>query len=208
MSTPIEDIVAVGGELEPETLLAAYRRGVFPWPSEGLPLLWYCPSERAVLDLDDLRIGRNLARARRSSDLRFTIDAAFADVIHACAEVERPDQDGTWITEDMIRAYIGLHEQGRAHSVEAWREDRLVGGLYGVDPGGVFCGESMFHLESEASRLAFLHLVDHLRARGLDWVDVQVLTPHMERLGARTIPRHRFQARLRRALGRGLVLFP
>lgn len=207
MSTELDDIVAVGGNLEPDTLLSAYRRGVFPWPGEGLPLLWYCPRERAVLDFADLHIGRNLARARRKSGLEFTIDRAFASVIRACAEIPRADQEGTWITEPMIQAYERMHRLGHAHSVEAWRDGALVGGLYGVDPGGAFCGESMFHIEPDASHLALLHLIDHLSARGLDWIDIQVMTPHMQRLGAREIPREKFLQRLEHALSQGLVLF-
>jgi leucyl/phenylalanyl-tRNA--protein transferase len=207
MSTTLDDIVAVGGSLDVDTLIAAYRRGVFPWPTEGLPLIWYCPTERAVLDFPDLRVDRNLARARRRSELRFSIDEAFSDVIRACAETPRRDQEGTWITPEMVGAYVRLHEHGRAHSVEAWRGGELVGGLYGVDPGGAFCGESMFHQEPDASRLALLHLIDHLRSRGLDWIDVQVMTPHMERLGAQAIPREQFLRRLRASLRRGLCLF-
>lgn len=207
MSTELDDIVAVGGNLRPDTLLAAYRRGVFPWPGEGLPLLWYCPRERAVLEFTDLHIGRNLARARRKCGLEFTIDRAFGSVIRACAEIPRADQEGTWITEEMIGAYEDMHRLGRAHSVEAWRDGALVGGLYGIDPGGAFCGESMFHLEADASHLALLHLIDHLKTRGLDWIDIQVMTPHMERLGAQEVPREQFLARLEETLEKSLTLF-
>lgn len=206
MSTSADDIVAIGGRLTADALVTAYRRGVFPWPSEGLPLLWFCPRRRAVLDFDALHVGRSLARARRRSDLRFTIDAAFERVIRRCAEVPRADQDGTWITPEVIRAYTELHRRGGAHSVEAWRGDRLVGGVYGVDAGGAFSAESMFHEEPNASKLALLHLIDHLRSRGLGWLDIQVMTPHMERMGAREIPRREFLARLRRERGR--QLFP
>lgn len=207
MSTELDDIVAVGGTLAPDTLLAAYRRGVFPWPGEGLPLLWYCPRERAVLDLADLHVGRNLARARRKSGLEFSIDRAFGSVIRACAEIPRSDQEGTWITEEMLLAYEEMHRLGHAHSVEAWRDGALVGGLYGVDPGGAFCGESMFHIAPDASHLALLHLLDHVRERGLDWIDIQVMTPHMQRLGAQEIPRDEFLARLDETLEKKLVLF-
>ncbi|MBM4268398.1 MAG: leucyl/phenylalanyl-tRNA--protein transferase [Deltaproteobacteria bacterium] len=207
MSTEVQDIVAVGGDLRPETLLSAYRQGVFPWPHDGLPLLWYCPRERAVLDIEDVHVGRNLGRAARRNGLRFTIDQAFGRVIRACAAIPRPDQDGTWINEEMISAYERLHELGHAHSIEAWQEDRLVGGLYGVDPGGAFCGESMFYEEPNASHLALLHLLDHLKSRGLEWIDIQVMTPHMEQLGARAIPREDFLERLEAALERGLRLF-
>jgi leucyl/phenylalanyl-tRNA--protein transferase len=208
VSVTHEDIVAVGGDLEPATLVAAYRRGVFPWPVEGLPLLWFCPRERAVLDFAVLHVGRSLARARRRTPFRFTVDAAFAGVIEACATAPRPGQESTWITPAMRAAYVALHRAGIAHSVEAWRDDTLVGGIYGVDAGGAFGAESMFHGETDASKLALLHLVDHLASRGLDWLDVQVMTPHLERLGARPIPRAAFLERLARTCARGLRLFP
>lgn len=207
MSTELDDIVAVGGNLRPETLLAAYRRGVFPWPGEGLPLLWFCPRARAVLEVGGLHVGRNLARARRKGGLEFSIDRAFASVIRACAKIPRADQEGTWITPEMVAAYEEMHRLGFAHSVEAWRDGLLVGGLYGMDPGGAFCGESMFHLEPDASHLALLHLLDHLRERGLDWIDIQVMTPHMQRLGAREVTRDEFLDRLEKTLARELVLF-
>jgi leucyl/phenylalanyl-tRNA--protein transferase len=208
VSTGSDDIVAVGGDLEPETLVAAYRAGVFPWPTEGLPLLWFCPRRRAVLAFDALHVGRSLARARRRTDLRFTVDEDFPAVIRGCAETPRPEQDGTWIDQEMVAAYERLHCLGIAHSVEAWRGDRLVGGIYGVDSGGAFAAESMFYAEPWASKLALLHLVDHLRSRGLDWLDIQVMTPHMAHLGASEIPRREFLALLRRTRRRELVLFP
>jgi len=208
MSTSSDDIVAVGGDLAPETLLAAYRAGVFPWPTEDLPLLWFCPRRRAILEFDALHVGRSLARARRRTQLRFTIDADFGAVIRACAEVPRPEQDGTWINVEMVEAYERLYCLGIAHSVEAWRDGDLVGGIYGVDSGGVFAAESMFHRESWASKLALLHLVEHLGSRGLDWLDIQVMTPHMVHLGAREITRRDFLALLRRTRRRELLLFP
>ena len=207
MSASREDIVAVGDDLRPETVLAAYRRGIFPWPVEGLPLLWFCPVERAVLDFARLHVPRSLARARRRSTLRFTIDADFPAVLRACAAAPRPGQEGTWITPAIAAAYLRLHRLGRAHSVEAWRDGRLVGGLYGVDVDGAFGGESMFHAEPNASKLVLLFLVDHLRARGLDYLDVQVMTPHLARLGAHTMPRDAFLTRLAATRARGLVLF-
>lgn len=208
VSTGSDDIVAVGGNLEPETLVAAYRAGVFPWPTDGLPLLWFCPNRRAILEFGALHIGRSLARARRKSELRFSIDEDFSGVIRTCADIPRPDQDGTWITPEMVEAYERLHCLGIAHSAEAWRGDRLVAGVYGVDSGGAFAAESMFHHETWASKLALLHLVDHLASRGLDWLDIQVMTPHMEHLGAREIPRRDFLSRLRRTRRRELILFP
>jgi leucyl/phenylalanyl-tRNA--protein transferase len=207
MSIHRDDIVAVGGDLDPETLVHAYRNGIFPWPAEGLPLLWFCPRERAVLDFDRLHVGRSVARARRRSGLRFTIDAAFPEVIRGCATMPRDGQGETWITPDILVAYTRLHRLGIAHSVEAWRDDALVGGAYGVDIDGAFAAESMFRRESEASKLALLHLIDHLRARGLGWIDIQVLTPHLEHLGARVIPRDTFLQRLDETRARGLRLF-
>jgi leucyl/phenylalanyl-tRNA--protein transferase len=202
-----DGIVAVGGNLHPQTLLAAYRRGIFPWPVEGYPMLWFSPQERAVLEFADLHVSRSLARARRQSPLVFTVDHAFAQVIRACAETARPDQDGTWITTEVVIAYIRFHQLGHAHSVEAWRDGQLVGGIYGVDIDGVFAAESMFYREANASKLALLHLIEHLRARGLDWLDIQVMTPHMQRLGAKEIDREEFLRKLEATRRRRLELF-
>ncbi len=202
-----EGIVAIGGDLQPESLRAAYRQGIFPWPVEKLPLLWFCPAERAVLDLDAVHLPRSLCRARAQSTLGFTIDGAFPAVIRACAETPRPGQHGTWITPEVVAAYCRLHELGMAHSVEAWRGPALVGGVYGVEIDGAFAAESMFYREPNASKLALLHLVDHVRRQGLDWIDVQTLTPHMARLGARLMPREAFLERLQQTRARGLRLF-
>jgi leucyl/phenylalanyl-tRNA---protein transferase len=207
MSTSSDDIVALGGNLEPATLREAYRNGVFPWPADDLPLLWFCPRERAILEYDHLHVGRSLARARRHAPFTFTLDAAFEDVILRCASEPRPGQDGTWITDEMVEAYVRLHQLGIAHSVEAWLDGRLVGGLYGVDTDGAFSAESMYYHEPWASKLALLHLLDHFTARGLRWIDIQVMTPHMERLGARNVPRREFLALLRRTRALGLKLF-
>ena len=206
-SSGADGLVAIGGDLHPDSLLLAYRQGIFPWPAAGLPLLWFCPPERGVLEFARLHVPRSLRAAHRRSPLQFTIDCAFPTVIRACADSPRPGQDGTWITPGMIRAYTRLHRMGIVHSVEAWRDNRLVGGLYGVDVDGAFAAESMFFREPNASKLIVLHLVEHLRGRGLDWLDIQVLTPHMVRLGAHTIPRDAFLTRLRETRARGLVLF-
>ena len=202
-----EGVVAVGGRPEPGLLAEAYARGIFPWPVEGYPLLWFSPAERALLFFDELHVPRSLARERRRTRLRFTVDRAFGRVIRACAEVPRAGEQGTWITPWMIRGYCEFHRRGRAHSVEAWEGEELVGGLYGVDAGGAFAGESMFHLRPNASKLALLFLIDHLRARGLEWLDVQVMTPHMEALGAREITRSRFLDMLAHAQASGIRLF-
>jgi len=200
--------VAIGGDLRPVNVLEAYRRGIFPWPiDEGLPLVWFCPQERAILEFARLHVSRSLARERRRTGLSFTIDRAFREVISLCARTPRVGEAGTWITAEVIRSYTELHAAGHVHSVEAWEGELLVGGVYGVDAGGAFAGESMFHLRPNASKLALLFLIEHLSARGLEWMDIQMLTPHMERLGARLISRERFLERLAQARTRNLKLF-
>jgi leucyl/phenylalanyl-tRNA--protein transferase len=202
-----DGLLAMGGDLHPSTLLEAYRQGIFPWPVEGYPLLWFSPPERAILNFQDLHVPRRLARIGQQQPFRLTIDQAFARVIRACAKVERPEQDGTWITSGIVDAYCEFHRRGHAHSVEAWEGDELVGGLYGVDADGAFAGESMFYLRPNASKLALLHLVEHLRSRGLDWIDIQVITPHMQALGAKAIPREAFLQKLAATRARKLNLF-
>ncbi|HUF18443.1 MAG TPA: leucyl/phenylalanyl-tRNA--protein transferase [Thermoanaerobaculia bacterium] len=201
------DVVALGDDLRPDTILDAYRHGIFPWPAEGMILPWFSPKRRAVLDYDRLHVSRSLKRARRSTAFTFTIDRAFPAVIRACAEASRPDQDGTWIFPEVIEAYTELHRLGHAHSIEVWEDDLLVGGIYGVDAGGAFGGESMFYRRPDASKLALLHLMDHLHERGLDWFDIQVMTLHMESLGARLISRSAFLDRLEKAQKVGRELF-
>jgi leucyl/phenylalanyl-tRNA---protein transferase len=209
-----EGIVAVGGNLAPENVLAAYRQGIFPWPIDGLPLVWFCPPERAILEFADLHISRSLLRERRRTNLRFTIDRDFRSVIRACARVPRSGESGTWITPEVIRSYTELHRLGFVHSAEAWEtagEDdavgTLVGGIYGVDADGAFAGESMFYLRPNASKLALLFLINHLRERGLSWIDIQMLTPHMQALGAKLISRNRYLEKLAETRARGLRLF-
>lgn len=203
----VEGIVVIGGEPSAANLLRAYRRGIFPWPIDGWPLPWFCPEERAVLAFKDLHIPRSLLREQRQARFRLTIDQDFRSVIEACAEVKRAHEDGTWITPEMIRAYTKLHTLGHAHSIEAWEDEGLVGGLYGVDAGGAFAGESMFYLRPNASKLALLFLIEHLRARGLEWLDIQVMTPHMQAFGAKNISRRHYLKMLEASLGRGLKLF-
>ena len=200
-------VVAFGGNLHPDTLRTAYRQGIFPWPHEGVPLPWFCPPMRAILEFDSLHIPESLEKARRKSRLTFSIDRAFPSVIEACSASPRPGQEGTWITNAMRRAYCRMHELGDAHSVEVWDEEgNLVGGLYGMDAGGLFAGESMFYRVSNASKFALLFLIDHLASRGADWLDIQQLTPHMAMLGAREIRREEFLERLalEQAIGRSL----
>ncbi len=201
------DIVALGADLSVQTLRDAYWNGIFPWPHERLPLPWFSPRRRAVLFFDELHIGRSLRRAKRQAAFTFTIDRDFPSVIRACAASPRPEQDGTWIGADIIAAYTRLHEAGDAHSIEVWRDEELVGGVYGVDSGGVFTGESMFHTASDASKLALLFVIEHLQSRGSTFLDCQVMTPHMEALGAREIPRTRFLDLLRAAQKSGIAIF-
>ncbi len=201
------DVVAVGGDLHIETLRDAYRHGIFPWPHEGLPLPWFSPRHRAVILFDQMHVGRTTQKAARSAPYTFTIDKAFADVIVACSDSPRPGQDGTWIGPDIIDAYIALHRAGDAHSVEAWQDGTLVGGLYGIDSGGVFTGESMFRRAPNASKLALLFLIEYVRGRGAKWLDCQVMTPHMEALGACEIARARFLDLLAEAQASGVQLF-
>ena len=201
------DVVAMGEDLRVETLREAYRKGIFPWPHDGLPLPWFSPRRRAVIVFDELHVGRSLRKAQKRARFTFTIDRDFHSVIRACAAAERPEQDGTWIAPSIIAAYTRFHAAGDVHSVEVWEDEELVGGLYGVDAGGVFTGESMFHRRTDASKLALLFLIDHLRARGATFLDCQVMTPHMQALGAREIARGRFLDLLAEAQARGLRLF-
>lgn len=203
-----EGVVALLGDLSVETLTRSYRRGIFPWPHNGYPLCWFCPDPRAILNLDAVHVPKSLAKERRKNRFTFTIDRAFPDVIAACKTTRRPDQESTWITKEMQAAYIALHKAGIAHSVEAWSESgELAGGLYGVDSGGVFTGESMFYRDDYASKLCLLHLFDHLRDRGSDWIDIQMMTSHFLQLGAVEIPRTEFLARLAVTQARKLCLF-
>lgn len=203
-----KDVVSFGTPLTVETVAEAYRKGIFPWHTAGIPLPWHCPQKRAILEFNDLHVPRSLRKERRKELFTFTIDEDFHSVIMNCAATKRPDQGGTWITAKFINVYCELHQTGMAHSVEAWEADgKLVGGLYGVDAGGVFCGESMFHKAPNASKLALLFLIDHLRERGATWLDAQVLTPHLEALGAEEINRSEFLDRLKSIQKKGLKLF-
>ncbi|HEX6085905.1 MAG TPA: leucyl/phenylalanyl-tRNA--protein transferase [Thermoanaerobaculia bacterium] len=201
------DVVALGEDLRVQTLREAYRKGIFPWPHDEVPLPWFSPRRRAVIFFDELHVGRSLRKAQKRAPYTFTIDCDFRAVIEACAVSERPDQDGTWIAPEIIDAYTRFHAAGDVHSVEAWQDGTLVGGLYGVDAGGVFTGESMFHRRPDASKLALLFLIEHLQSRGATFVDCQVMTPHMEALGAREIPRGKFLDLLAEAQAKGTRLF-
>ncbi len=194
-------LLAVGGDLTPERLLAAYSSGVFPWYSDDVPILWFSPDPRAVIVPRRLRLSRGARRTLAdASRLRLTMDSAFRDVIAACADVPRPGQSGTWITTDMIAAYTRLHELGFAHSVEAWDAERLVGGIYGVSLGRYFAAESMFRTVDGGSLGALVALVRQLDRWSFEILDCQMFTPHVGRLGAEMWPRASFLLRLDAAL--------
>jgi leucyl/phenylalanyl-tRNA--protein transferase len=204
-----DDIVAFGVSLTVDNVKEAYRKGIFPWNIKGVPLPWFCPERRAILEFSNLHVPRSLAKEQRKGRFKFTIDKDFRAVIQGCAASEREGQSGgTWIDEDFIRVYSELHDEGVAHSIEAWdAEGNLAGGLYGVDAGGVFSGESMFYLQPSASKLALLFLIDHLRSRGSTWFDVQVMTEHMKALGAKDVDRTRFLDKLKETQKLGIRLF-
>lgn len=195
-----EGLLAVGGDLSVARLLAAYRRGIFPWYEDDLPILWWSPPERAVFLPGDGRLSRRAQRAVRRTPFEIRWDTAFEDVIGHCQKVPRPGQEGTWITEAMRKAYIRLHHEGYAHSVEAWRDGALVGGLYGVSLGAAFFGESMFSLLDYASRAAFSALLDRLWASGFQLLDGQLPNANLAQLGARVLDRAAFLARLEEAM--------
>lgn len=193
-------LVAIGGDYHPRTLLAAYGSGIFPWPAEDLPYAWYSPDPRFVLPPAELHIGRSLKKSLRRQRFRTTFDRAFPEVIRACASAKRAGEPGTWIVPELRRGFEALHRQGFAHSVEVWEGNELVGGLYGIALGGIFCGESMFTRRSDASKIALVALVERLLAWDFCLIDCQVKTSHFESLGARDWPRQRFLDELAVAL--------
>jgi leucyl/phenylalanyl-tRNA--protein transferase len=193
-------LLAVGGDLRPERLLRAYMEGIFPWPHEGYPLLWFSPDPRMVLALEDLHVSRRLQRRLRQARFHVSLDLAFDDVVRGCATAPRPYDVGTWITPSMADAYARLHRLGHAHSAETWIDGRLAGGLYGVAVGRTFVGESMFARAPDASKIALVQLVAQLRRMGFELFDAQVHTEHVERLGFREWPRRDYLDALRRGL--------
>ncbi|HVF63420.1 MAG TPA: leucyl/phenylalanyl-tRNA--protein transferase [Casimicrobiaceae bacterium] len=192
-------LIAAGGSLEPERLLDAYRHGIFPWSSEGQPILWWSPDPRMVLFTNEFNVSRSLRKVFRAGRFEMRIDAAVDRVIAACGE-PRDGQAGTWITPQIRKAYVALHQRGYVHSIESWRNGRLVGGLYGVTLGRVFFGESMFARETDASKVAFAHLIEKLRTLDVPLVDCQQETTHLASLGARSISRARFSTLLRQLI--------
>lgn len=203
-----DGLLAVGGDLSPGRLLLAYAMGIFPWFSEGNPILWWSPDPRLVLFPDDLQVTHSLKRVLKKKLFAITVDRAFPRVIRACAEVRTNAGEETWITAAMIAAYIRLFELGYAHSIESWQDGELAGGLYGIALGRAFFGESMFTLRTDASKAAFVHLVGLVKGRGFDFIDCQTSTAHLKSFGAREIGRDEFLARLTEALRGSWKDFP
>jgi leucyl/phenylalanyl-tRNA--protein transferase len=195
-----DGLLAIGGDLSIERLLLAYSLGIFPWYSEDTPILWWSPDPRLVLFPNEVKIARSLQRVLKKNVFHVTMDRAFREVMQRCATVRRGRGEGTWIMPEMIEAYCRLHQLGHAHSVESWYEGELVGGLYGVALGGVFFGESMFTEKTDASKVAFVHLVELLRRWEFELIDCQVTTSHLQSFGAREIARSEFVHRLNKAL--------
>ncbi|WP_291870618.1 leucyl/phenylalanyl-tRNA--protein transferase [Maribacter sp.] len=187
-----EGLLAVGGDLSPERLLLAYKSGIFPWFNEGSQILWWSPNPRMVLFPQDIKISKSMRKVLNENQFRITKNQCFKAVLHQCATVKRDGQEGTWITENMTNAYVKLHELGKAVSYEVWENSQLVGGLYGIDLGAVFCGESMFSMVSNASKFAFIKLAEELQEKEYKLIDCQMYTPHLESLGAREIERIEF----------------
>ena len=193
---PVEDalpdgLLAMGGDLSIERLLLAYKNGIFPWYDGNVPL-WWCPNPRFVLFPDELKVSKSMQSLLKKNAFDFTINQAFEEVINQCKETKRKDQDGTWIKDEVEDAYIQLHQQGYAHSAEAWIDGELVGGLYGIRLGKVFFGESMFSKKSNASKYAFIKYATQLKAEGIVLIDCQIHTQHLESLGAKMIMRQQF----------------
>jgi leucyl/phenylalanyl-tRNA--protein transferase len=197
-------LVAMGGDLQPSTLLHAYRNGVFPWYDASMPICWWSPDPRAIIPLDSLHISRRLVRTIRSGCFKISADRDFAGVIRGCTENR---EDGTWLIPEMIDAYERLHRLGHAHSVEVWADGNLAGGVYGVTIGGFFSAESMFHRRTDASKVALFGLVNRLSQLGFQLLDIQFITPHTARMGAIEIPRDEYLARLASARSRTVGRF-
>lgn len=193
-----DGLLAIGGDLNPERLLLAYRSGIFPWYNEDEPPLWWSPDPRFVLFPDELKVSKSMRRIMKSNEFEFRVDTAFDDVIQNCSDIKRKGMDGTWISDEVVEAYTTLHKLGYVHSAEAWHSSKLVGGLYGVSLGKIFFGESMFSLKSNASKFAFIKWVELLKEQGTVLIDCQVYTAHLQSLGAGMIPREQFISILER----------
>ncbi len=194
-----DGLLCWGGELNTETLLEAYSRGIFPWPQEGYPLLWFSPEQRGIIDFEDFHISRRLARDLKNAEFEVSFDQEFEQIIGHCQKMKRTHEKGTWITNDIASAYIKFHEAGYAHSVECWQNKKLVGGLYGVFVEGVFSGESMFHLVDDASKFCLIQLVGWLKSMSLTWIDTQMVTPLVKNFGGKYIKRDEYLKRHERA---------
>ncbi len=192
-----DGLLAVGGDLEPETLLCAYKNGIFPWFDSDTPILWWCPDPRAILEFNNLYVSKRLARTLRGDKFQVTFNQDFDAVVKGCAY--RPEE-GTWITPEVAKAYGKFHQLGHAHSVEVWQNGSLVGGLYGVAIGGLFAGESMFSTVSDASKIALVALVDRLKHKGFQLFDLQIINDHTSMMGATEIPRDSYLARIKTAV--------
>jgi leucyl/phenylalanyl-tRNA---protein transferase len=190
--TSPEGVLAVGGDLSPERLMLAYKSGIFPWFEDDEPILWWSPEERMVLFFEDLKVSKSMRNILKKGEFKVTFNKDFKAVINNCQSIKREGQNGTWITEDMIAAYCKLHELGFAKSVEVWQNEELVGGLYGVDLGDIFCGESMFSKVSNASKVAFITLAQKLEKANYKLIDCQVHNNHLESLGCVEIERDEF----------------
>ena len=202
-----DGVLAIGGDLSSERLLLAYKSGIFPWYSEDEPIIWWAPNPRFVLYTDKLKVSKSMRSLLNKNTFEVTMNRAFNEVISHCKTIYRNDQEGTWIDEEMKSAYANLHQQGWVHSVETWKDGVLVGGLYGVCIGKCFFGESMFAKESNASKVAFIKLVQFLKDKGFELIDCQVHTPHLESLGAEHIPMETFQAYLEKCGSEMLEIF-
>lgn len=195
-----DGLVAVGGDTRPERLVLAYSQGIFPWPHQGLPLLWFSPDPRFIIRFDHAQIGRSLRKRVRARPYEIRVDTAFEDVLAGCSSTPRPGQDGTWITDEIRTGFLALHDRGIAHSIEAFQDGALVGGLYGVSIGKSFCGESMFAHADDASKIAMVSLLGNLASWGFHFVDCQVHTEHLSRFGGEPVPRAQFLELLRQAV--------
>jgi leucyl/phenylalanyl-tRNA--protein transferase len=195
-----DGLVAVGGDTRPERLVLAYSQGIFPWPHQGLPLLWFSPDPRFVIRFEHAHVGRSLRKRVRAQPFEIRVDTAFEEVLAGCSATPRPGQDGTWITDDIRTGFLALHDRGIAHSIEAFQDGVLVGGLYGVAIGKSFCGESMFAHAADASKIAMVALLGNLAHWDFHFVDCQVHTEHLARFGAEQVPRTTFLELLRRAV--------
>ncbi|NVK28408.1 MAG: leucyl/phenylalanyl-tRNA--protein transferase [Flavobacteriia bacterium] len=194
-----EGMLAIGGELTPKRLFEAYSNGIFPWYSEDMPVMWWSPDPRMVLYPSKLKVQRSMRPLLNKGEFRVSMNSAFQDVIRRCAEADRPDQDGTWIVEDLVEAYTEWHEMGYVHSFESWKNEELVGGFYGVRIGGVFYGESMFADAPNASKFAFIKGVRWMESQGIQLIDCQMETEHLKRFGAELISRESFILQMKEA---------